>query len=368
MAYHLLFPQQTINLYLKDSMVIKDFHKLYPRHSWTGLVQPLMSEGYFVLHDSIDLTKAFLKNYFDKSENIVFNLKEPEKDSKKRKNKKLLYFTDMVAIYPKVYILFDLNLWQNKNYLYEFDLLKKNYKVYGLHMQKDVIKCRFSMLNNVGGHLWISGFSDDGYLCIYDFHKNENKKLRLTKKLMDPLFDVTVFNTGKSDFLRKGDYFPFVHKNTPTSYLYSISAQRATATITNPHFGLIDVERYLSGPPIACGGDYKENTKNSYNSYWYSGIKTFQLEEKSFFCQAARCPVKITDDMFSKYPPDIPEKYYLTIWDHSLNIVADIPLNEQLIDISEAGAFTFRYDGDDAVIYRYRIEFSENSLNENTQR
>jgi len=383
--YGLLFSQQTIGLLLADSLIIKDFDKQLFYTDYVGKHRKSFnfSEGYYVLRDSNEFTKACLKNFFTKDSilfhygefgraiSLSYNLKT------KKFEKEVIYgnkyrLQDIKTVYPKIYLLF----WsysKNKNLLYELDVEKQNQKVYDLTKIKHVRNCYFHSLDYIQKDLWIYGQTNSSRyeFCLLKFNAQTINKIKLYKifKHPLPLNDVILkkyLDVG-SDFLCNGQIFPLICHNISTNYLLELAGKRVIGTFTNPHHGFAAFEQLLKGPVIVCGGGV-ESLKYQLNSYQYSGIKRFELDGKQYFCQQALAPVKITQDMIRKTPFNIPLQYYLTIWDDSLNIVADIPMKEKLIDISEAGAFTIRYDGDDAVIYRYRIEFSENSLNENTQR
>lgn len=380
----LLYSQQTVNFQLDDSLIIHEFQKVFPRSRWKGSVNPLFCKGYYILQDSVDEQKAYLKNFFTKETipfnygkvgkalKIVYNLKTKKFENEIYKVNKWK-IKDIIDNYPLIYVLIGSYKYP-QNFLFEFNLENKSYKLHQITKKQRCGNCYLSNLDLVNGELWIYGWNSFVPLetktkfCIYSFTSGKINKYdySMTQNLMLYENPLSYYINTKSRFLWNGNFYPVIRYNTPTQYLFDLSMKGITATFTNPHHGFADFEQLQKGPISACGG--VEVLKYVFNYFQYSGILTFDLEGKQFFCQQALSPVKITNEMLKDNNFNIPLKYYLTIWDDSLNIVADIPLNEQLIDISEAGAFTIRYDGDDAVIYRYRIEFSENSLNENTQR
>jgi len=359
---------QTVIIKLEDSLLVDRRLSLYS--AW--------NKGYYVEKNSVSLTKAYLKNYFNSDiipfdygydgVTVVYSLdKGLNKGVIPRNHTKI---ESILVTFPKAYLV-AVNYIKGENFLYEFDLEKKGYKQ--TLIKTNCKHCDFlPMINKIGNDLVLYGFfhaafSKKVYFCTYNFNTKTCKSVEF-QNIFSPnnlLYSCeSNFINTKSDFLWSLTYFPSIGKNLPNNFIYDFNKNATVATFVNPNFGFVNLNVLLEGGSLACGTEH--SLVHSFNSFQYSGIKRFQYNGKIFFAQSCIEPVKLNAEFLNsckEKEEELPLKHRITIWDSSLSVIINHTFKEdfhRIIDIDDRGIFASRtISPSKAIIYRYSINMND---------
>ncbi len=403
---------QGLSFALVDSIVMPHYQRIAPwRPDLYGCTdQPyraiLMSRGYYMLQDSLNVLKGYLVHY-PTGRSWSFRYGEVGKVGVRIFDFRSFAYAshlqpvnrwrlaDLLATDEKVYLLFvELENSHPQGYLCEFDLRTETWHTTRLQ-DRLLDNYWYERLGLVRDKLWVWGWSKYGYeaekgrkwcFCEVASQACYAHKLPYFSDYEAYSFIALHYTDPKSDLIFDG-YYPIGYAAVPTTYFYDIRHQAVTFTLTNPHQGLLSAGRLRRGELMTMN-DFECETSGYcgdmdsggvvWNSFYYSGYRTFRIDRLYFLYQQALEPLCLNKEIWAAWQAHLtdsttvkkerfydfighraPLRWHLTVWNDSLQVVADLPWPGKLLDISEVGAFTVRYRNGDAIIYRHRIEVVE---------